>query len=519
MSEIQIKPFFGGFVLETLTVGMYGESRNAIREYVQNAFDSVRRSHRKVGGQLDEGLIKITMGEGGDSLTIHDNGLGLPRGTAVATLTSIGASSKDYTREAGFRGIGRLSGIVFSNEMIFSTKSAGDDVTTVVTFNAKGMRDAMKPGSASELSAEAMITTFVNAKQVKADDLDDHFFEVKLIGFEDAPEECTSAKKLDAFLSQVAPVPYGDKLPDALKVILEDGQRKAGFPIESVKIEIIEGDAVTNVVRPYKEQYEVGQEPKGGGDIEEVKTVALTDFHHISGTDWWGWWGDKDYSGQFADSKVSGIRVRVKNIQIDGLDVFRDIFKAQGKSHIRFQEWYVGEIFVKPEALIPNARRDGFEENNSWKIVRREWSLHAKAMVDRAYEISDTSQTTFEKLREETAGAIENIEALRRTSFQNADRTLEFAAKVTKIKKQVAKATKNASPRALPDLQALFSELDDIRNEAVSKLGTAAQPADDEKRRDEIRKEFIEELLGLFESEIEQPCLGRVRSVLRHYYG
>ena len=67
-------------------------------------------------------------------------------------------------------------------------------------------------------------------------------------------------------------------------------------------------------------------------------------------------------------------------------------------------------------------------------------------------------------------------------------------------------------------MQALSSELDDFRNEAVSKLGAASQPADDEKRRNEVRKELIEELLGVFESEIEQPCLGRVRSVLRQYY-
>ena len=32
---LKIQPYFGGFVLETLTVGMYGESRNAIREYMK----------------------------------------------------------------------------------------------------------------------------------------------------------------------------------------------------------------------------------------------------------------------------------------------------------------------------------------------------------------------------------------------------------------------------------------------------------------------------------------------------
>ena len=30
-TPVAFEPFFGGFVLETLTIGMYGEARNAIR--------------------------------------------------------------------------------------------------------------------------------------------------------------------------------------------------------------------------------------------------------------------------------------------------------------------------------------------------------------------------------------------------------------------------------------------------------------------------------------------------------
>ena len=36
---LPISPFFGGSILETLTIGMYGEARNAICEYIQNGFD------------------------------------------------------------------------------------------------------------------------------------------------------------------------------------------------------------------------------------------------------------------------------------------------------------------------------------------------------------------------------------------------------------------------------------------------------------------------------------------------
>ena len=44
-----------------------------------------------------------------------------------------------------------------------------------------------------------------------------------------------------------------------------------------------------NVVRPYGKEYEVGREPKEGGDVEEVALITLSDNHPISGTDRWGW--------------------------------------------------------------------------------------------------------------------------------------------------------------------------------------------------------------------------------------
>lgn len=77
MSEsraLEVKPYFGGFVLETLTVGMYGESKNALREYVQNGFDSIQDA---IGDRLIEpgaGLIKIMYDADGQGLRIRDNG-------------------------------------------------------------------------------------------------------------------------------------------------------------------------------------------------------------------------------------------------------------------------------------------------------------------------------------------------------------------------------------------------------------------------------------------------------------
>jgi hypothetical protein len=59
--------------------------------------------------------------------------------------------------------------------------------------------------------------------------------------------------------------------------------------------------------------------------------------------------------------------MRVRNIQIDGTQIFGRLFDQipNARSYRRFNDWYVGEIFVDPTALVPNARRDGFEDNQN----------------------------------------------------------------------------------------------------------------------------------------------------------
>src|SRR5215467_4293736 len=81
-------PQIGAFVLETFTLGMYGEPRHTLREYGQNSYDAIRAAQRTKFLQ-DRGVVHVRLAE--DSITILDNGLGVPAAQAWNTLTSIGA--------------------------------------------------------------------------------------------------------------------------------------------------------------------------------------------------------------------------------------------------------------------------------------------------------------------------------------------------------------------------------------------------------------------------------------------
>ena len=112
-------PTLGVHLLETVTRGMYSQPFHSVREYIQNAYDSIRKARRKGLLKPSEGEIKLYIDKDRRRLSIADNGAGLDPDEATVHLLDIGHSDKARTTEesahnAGFRGIGRLARANFS---------------------------------------------------------------------------------------------------------------------------------------------------------------------------------------------------------------------------------------------------------------------------------------------------------------------------------------------------------------------------------------------------------------------
>jgi Histidine kinase-, DNA gyrase B-, and HSP90-like ATPase len=509
-TPVAFEPFFGGFVLETLTIGMYGEARNAIREYIQNGFDSIQRAIHELNiMQAGTGLIEIELAADRRSLTIRDNGAGLSAKTAATILTRVGASGKSHRKNAGFRGIGRLAGIVFSDTVTFTTKAKGEREQTTVVFKAKAMRAAMAPGKGSAKSAQDLMKETVEAFKAPNRDANRHFFEVKLEGFTDAPDECRSAKEMYDFVSQVAPVPYPDDFP--YRGELKEAEEKSGIPIEEVRITIKDGTGKPKeVTKRYSASYQF-----------ESGTVQLSDcaIHYSPTKRWWAWVGKKDESGAYTDTRVSGLRVRVRNIQIDGTAIVRDIFRDHAKSHVRFQDYFLGEIFVEPSTLVPNARRDGFEEDAAWKRVRSELATVVKGLGKEAYQVSKQGQLSVDALKGNLQSARKELRTLQRGNFADTDRVIKLSKSVTTYQARVAKGALGADMETAAELQAIGSAFADIKQEALSHVGPGSAGVDREKVQQEARDEFLQEILAFLEEALSPSCFAAAREALLEEYG
>lgn len=517
-ADSNTRPFFGAFILETLTLGMYGESRNAIREYVQNSFDGVRQAIDDKLLSADEVRVEITLDATGEELCIRDNGAGLRKTAAVSTLTSIGASPKDYRRNAGFRGIGRLAGIVFCNTLIFRTKAKVDSVVTEVRFDASKLREMLTPENAHKQDAATTLQDCITASTAPATQLDEHFFEVRLVGFHNPPSECLDIDTLKTFVSQVSPLPYHPGFTYGAEI--EEKAEVAGLSIETIRLFAkTPGIEFQELYKPYRNEYLVKRTKAPLIGIEPVRSPT---------NKWWGWVGVKKVSGAIKGSAASGIRVRVRNIQIDGTDVMRDIFATSYRkntssrmSYARFVDWYVGEIFIKPTAVVPNARRDGFEENDGWHSVRDELDeLVAEKFGKLAYRTSTADQLSVDVLKVRVANLESEAARLEQSKIHDWDRISPISSEAVEIQRRVTKATKaTATDAESKELLALSKRVGDAKHR-LSVMVSAKQEQDGCQPEIAVAiSEFTQMLFKAFREQLPPSEWARVREILQDVSG
>src|SRR4051794_21810013 len=109
--DSQFVPTIGKDVIESLTLGMYEDSRFIFREYIQNCADQIDKAVRESVLAKDQGEIYIDINPEKRIITIEDNATGIANQNVLPVLQNIAQSTKQRGVDKGFRGIGRLGGL------------------------------------------------------------------------------------------------------------------------------------------------------------------------------------------------------------------------------------------------------------------------------------------------------------------------------------------------------------------------------------------------------------------------
>ena len=448
----------GKFTLESLTTGMYNEPESCFREYIQNAVDAIDSAIEEKLLTIEESRIEIIVDDEHKVVSIKDNGTGICGCKARKTLLDIGNSSKLHTVNRGFRGIGRLGGLSYCKQLSFCTSFKGEDMKTIVTFDCERLKKLLIPGQGDEHTLQSVIEA-VTTVNILEEQESAHYFIVKM----EEVDDIASLLDIDLvkdYISQVAPLPYrknfywGSMIKQDLDI---KGVSIAEYPIFIGR----SFERLTQLYKPYKTILDVTS--RAGISKNEINGISFFDVVDNSGLALaHGWYAETEFSGTLVDDRISGIRVRLGNILIGTAKTLSPYFKES-----RFNGWVLGEVYIKSSNLIPNARRDDFERNDTFAEFENSIRVSVGTQVsDKIRAASKARNNPVAKKIKKATKTITQAETILTTGFNSSFEKEQVVEGLESMKKELRTIPKSAAPDVIQQKVQLIQSLEEL-GEAV----------------------------------------------------
>jgi molecular chaperone HtpG len=366
-SEIVI----GKDILELLSSSMYVDPMTIYREYIQNAADAIdeARANRELRAN-EAGKVTIGIDATTRSVKITDNGVGIAHGDFADRLTAFGASKKRGRGARGFRGVGRLAGIGYCQELVFRSRTHGESKVSELRWDCRKLKTVLRSGAEHQDLCDA-VTQVVELRRIPVGDFPKRFFEVELRGIvRHRNDQLLNTAAICSYLSQVAPVPFRQDFPFKNKIL-----EHVSPHVRLGDLQIFVGSGESPIFRPHGESFVVSTNTFDLFTEAELLTIPGID----GDTACVGWVLHHGYTGALPIAcSVRGLRVRCGNVQIGDDRIFEELFPEA-----RFNSWSVGELHVIDRHIIPNGRRDNFEQSVHFHNLLTHLAPVARAITHR----------------------------------------------------------------------------------------------------------------------------------------
>jgi molecular chaperone HtpG len=346
------RTIIGKDVIESLTLGMYEDSRFIYREYIQNSADQIDKAISEALLNKGEGEIHIEINLKNKSISFEDNATGIQLKKVNDVLKNIAQSTKERGIHKGFRGIGRLGGLGYCDTLIFETSYKGESKKSIMVWDAKQLKEIINNRTSKEEANE--VIDIVTSLKLENEKPELHYFRVSLLNV--LNDVLLDKKEIEKYLSMVAPVPFDKGF--FLKQKIYTQLKKDNISIDEYKIYI-------NTNQLYKFYSTTIYKQVNG---KKERTDEIFDIHFFKENDkdggllYWGWYGVSEFDGVIDDINIGkGIRLRKGNIQIGSKHTLLRFFRDTQRGNY----YFFGEVHAFSHDLIPNARRDYFLENST----------------------------------------------------------------------------------------------------------------------------------------------------------
>lgn len=237
----------------------------------------------------------------------------------------------------------------------------------------------------------------------------------------------------------------------------------------------------------------------------------------------WMWYGVSKFEKQIPSINfMRGIRLRKSNIQIGNETTFT--------SHEYYKEarsglYFVGEVFAVHAGLIPNARRDYFNLNNTCREFEEILRPLFYDRFSRIYHYANDYKKALQKQNEAIYARTEFNQKVTSGSFINIDDKKEAEKKVCSLEAAALKASKTMETRDSKEgtddvLSKVYGRLKKdyevkrkVTTENTKTLRNSTNDTDETERKNGKDK-FLSQKLSKY-SKKEQKLIGRIYTILQ----
>lgn len=339
-----------------LMFDLYSDNRVIYREYIQNASDSIHKAIEQGIISAEEGHISIKIDPYCSKITIEDNGIGISVNDSERVLKDIANSEKgSQNGQAGYFGIGRLSGGGYCKKLTFKTSAKGENVASMVVFDVEAIRQILNDKD-DHTSADVIIDNCTIFNCNFPEDEDAHYFNVIMEDILPQYSVVLDENAITDYLKEIAPLAFTSSFKKNILDADIDKEENASVKnyyekLSTIKISINN----TNDIRKLYKSKIIGTDE----EIEQIRYFLLSD--EVFGDLAWGWYAitlfDRAIPDEI-DNKLNptvGIRLRLHNILIGKRDFFdgTSYFKES-----RGNKYFNGELHVIHRNIKPTPQRD-----------------------------------------------------------------------------------------------------------------------------------------------------------------
>jgi hypothetical protein len=374
----------GSQIIDIVTAGMYNNPLMVDAAYERGFIAS---GEERIDVKID-GINR--------NISVMDNGVGVSRENADVLLRCLGCSTKDRQKQRGFRGIGRLGGLGYCDQVIFETRGGKAEPIFTLTWDAKKLQEATSKNG-NGISAEEAIEKAVSVDEKKSSPNDPpRFFRVTMRNVRQFHrDELMNPRSVANFLGKIAPVDFAASFafaPDIRKHV----SSVPGYQTYNI---FMNGD---KIVRPH-----TGQLPLHGKNSDVIKGIEAFTVKGPEGRDIGrGWYAVTNFLAALPPQvAMRGMRVRQGNIEIGD-----EYHLASLYSERRFASWHIGEVHLD-YSVKANARRDGFEQSPEHEAFLEQMNSLCRHLSGQCRDSS--KRRSKEKTIENTIDRLEELVNLR----------------------------------------------------------------------------------------------------------